>query len=121
MPPEFVQPDPERRKRELRLRIARLRRRIDGHVRAVEQSGHRMLAWKTYVQAIPAGAVMASLGVGLVLSAGLSRRWLARWIGLRILRGGIERFGKVLWDEAAQIWKDSSPDTRRQGADDEQG
>ena len=63
--------------------------------------------------------VIGALGAGLALSAGLSRRWLARWLGLMLMRRASKRFGHVVWDEIAEIWKDSTPDKNRRGTDNE--
>jgi hypothetical protein len=38
----------DRAKRELRLRIARGRRRIDGRIRALQRGGRRLISWQTY-------------------------------------------------------------------------
>jgi hypothetical protein len=38
----------ERAKRDLRLRIARGRRRINGRVRALQRGGRRLISWQTY-------------------------------------------------------------------------
>ena len=40
--------DDDRAKRELRLRIARGRRRIDGRIRALQSGGRRLISWQTY-------------------------------------------------------------------------
>ena len=121
MSPKSAKPDPEKQKRELRLCIGRLRRRIDGHIQAAGRSGQELLSWRTYVKGIPGAAVIGALGAGLALSAGVSRRWLARWLGVFLIRRASKRFGRVLWKEAAQIWRDSAPEGKHQGAADERG
>jgi len=124
MSPESTQPDPERQKRDLRLRIGRLRRRIDGRVRAAGQSGRELFSWRTYVKGLPGAAIVGAVGAGMALSAGLSRRRLARWLGFFLIRRASKRFGHVLCKEAEQIWKDSAPDRKPhrkpRGAADEQ-
>lgn len=61
----------ERTRRDLRLRIGRLRRRIDGRIHATRRKAQRLASWRTYVKRYPGSAVTAALGVGLALSAGL--------------------------------------------------
>jgi len=68
-----------------------------------------LLSWQTYARRYPGSAVMAALGVGLVASAGLGRRPLARWIGLRLVRRAIDRLGRLFWRELEQVWADSAP------------
>ena len=67
----------ERTTRDLRLRIGRLRRRIDARIRAAENETRRLTSWRTYVKNYPVSAILGALGVGLALSAGLSARRLS--------------------------------------------
>jgi hypothetical protein len=61
-------------RRETRLRIGRLRRRINGRVRAVGEEGVRLVSWRTWVEHYAGRAVLAALGAGLALAAGLRSR-----------------------------------------------
>ena len=79
-------PDDQQQRRQLRLRIARLRRRIDQRLRAASRNGHKLLNWRTYVRRNPGYAAMAALGAGVTLGAGLGRGRLFRWLGGRLLR-----------------------------------
>ena len=72
----------ERTARELRQQIGRLRRRIDGRLRAAGRETRRLTSWRTYVKRFPGCAVLTALGTGLILSAGLSAHRIARWLGL---------------------------------------
>lgn len=101
--------DPRRAKRDLRLRIARARRRIDRRVRGLEREGRRLTSWRTYVRQYPAQALVAAAGLGLAASAGLSRGW-TRWLGARLVRRALDRAVTGAWQELEAIWADSTPD-----------
>lgn len=122
MSSRVVDAEQERRKRDLRLRIGRLRRRIDGGIRSAESEARRLVSWRTYVRRFPGYAVTAALGVGLAASAGLSTGQLSRWLGLRLLRRAAEGAGGRFSEELRQIWADSAPGStpaESTGADDE--
>ncbi len=101
--------DLQYRKRQLRLRIGRLRRRIDRHARVAQREGERMVSWRTVVRKLPGNAVLGAFGVGLALAAGLSARPLARWLGLRMVRHSLRTGRRVFWTELQRIWADSAP------------
>jgi hypothetical protein len=111
MPARIVDAELDRRKRALRLQIGRLRRRIDGRVRSSTAGARRLVSWRTYVRSYPGPAVLAALGTGLALSAGLSTRRLSRWLGLRLVRRAADQAGRLLWRELKQVWNDSTPAT----------
>lgn len=109
-------------KRELHLRILRLRLRIDGRIRSVRRGTGRLVSWRTYVRRYPGYAVTAALGAGLVASAGLSPARLSRWLGHRLLRRAADGAGRHFWRELRQIWADSTPEpaaTETSGTDDD--
>jgi hypothetical protein len=119
----IVDVESERRKRDLRLRIGRLRRRIDGRVRNAERQARRLASWRTYVRSYPGHAVAAALGLGRAASAGLSGRWISRRLGLRLVRRAADGLASRCWQELQQIWADSAPRQRvpdASGADDDQ-
>jgi len=66
--------DVARRKRRLRLQIARDRRAIERHARRLSRETGRLMSWRTPVRALPLTALGAAFGVGFLLSAGLGRR-----------------------------------------------
>ena len=101
--------DPQRAKRDLRLRIARGRRRIDRRVRGLEREGRRLASWRTYVRQYPAQALVAAAGLGLAASAGLARGW-PRWLGMRLTRRALDRAIGRAWQELEAIWAESEPD-----------
>ena len=108
--------DQELAKRQLRRRIGRSRRRIDGRVRVVVRRGRELLSWRAYVRRFPGYASVGAMGVGLALSSGLARRRLARWLGLKLLRRASNHFGRFLWRELYQIWADSAPHAQQHDA-----
>jgi hypothetical protein len=99
----------DQRKRDLRLRIGRLRRQIDGRVRATERQARRLVSWRTYIRSYPGYALTAAVGIGLAASAGLSPRAMSRWLGLRLLRRGARGATRRFWQELKQIWAESAP------------
>jgi hypothetical protein len=109
MSTRVVDADQERRTRDLRLRIGRLRRQIDGRVHAARDEARGLVSWRSYVRSYPGYAVAAALGLGLAVSAGLSARRLWRWIGLRLLRRATAGAAGRFFEELKQIWADSTP------------
>jgi hypothetical protein len=101
--------DPQRAKRELRLRIARARRRIDRRIRGLEREGRRLTSWRTYVRQYPAHALVAAGGLGLAVSAGLSRGW-PRLLGVQLTRRALNRAIARVWQELEAIWAESKAD-----------
>ena len=112
MASQLVDPEQERIKRDIRLRIGRLRRRMGRHVRRSRRRAREVLWWRTYVKQLPGCAVAGALGVGLALSAGTTRRRLVRWLGWRLLRHTSKTFSGLFWNELRQIWAES----RKEGA-----
>jgi len=105
----IADPQRESAKREIRRRIGRSRRRIDGRLRAVQRRGRELLSWRAYVRRFPGYAALGAMGVGLALSAGFARRRLARWIGLKLLRRTSNHLARLFWKELRQLWADSAP------------
>ncbi len=101
--------DLQRRKRQLRLRIGRLRRRIDWRACVAHREGQRLFSWRTAVRRLPGNAMAAAFGVGLALAAGLSARSLARWLGLRLVRHALRSGRQAVAAELRRIWVDSAP------------
>jgi hypothetical protein len=91
--------------RELRLHIARQRRRIDQRLHTVGRQGRRLVSWRSVVQRYPGYATMAAAGAGLACAAALRRGRLVRWLGGRLLRGAIDRLLGQFWREARQVWE----------------
>ncbi|MBN1589748.1 MAG: hypothetical protein JW888_09555 [Pirellulales bacterium] len=98
----------ERTARRLRLRIGRLRRRIDGRLRATADEGRRLASWRTYVVRYTGSSMAVAFGAGLALAVGLSGpRWL-RWAALRSMRQGMHGIGRSLARELRSVWAESS-------------
>jgi hypothetical protein len=95
-------------KRLLRLRIARLRRRIDGRVHGLGGQGRRLASWKTYVTRYPAYAVLAALGLGLTASAGLGKGGWTRMLGLLVVRRAARHSVDAVFAELKAIWADAA-------------
>jgi hypothetical protein len=110
MSARIIDDEPPRRKRELRLRIGRSRRRINGRLRATENRARQLLSWRTYVVRYPGWALAAALGAGLAASAGWRRGRMSRWLGLSLVRRSLGGFEQRLWADLKQIWTDATPD-----------
>jgi len=102
-------PTNDQRKRELRVRIGRLRRRIDRRARATRDDAARAVSWRTYAAKYPGNLLLGALGLGLALSAGLSARRLAPWIGRRLLGRSLRQARRHAWKEAERLWRDATP------------
>jgi hypothetical protein len=97
--PDFSQLDD----RQLRLRIARVRRRMDGNLHAIGREGRRMVSWRELVRRHPGYAALAAAGSGLVFSTVLRRGRLARWLGVRLVREAAGGLAGQLGRELRQI------------------
>ena len=97
----------QQHKRELRLRIGRMRRRINNHLHGAQREGRGLLSWRQYVMRYPGYALLAAFGVGLAASGGLWRGRLLRRLGLQAVHQATERVGKSLWQEFQRIWSQS--------------
>lgn len=95
-------------KRALRLRIGRLRRRVDRRLRAVEREGRLAVSWHAWGRWFPGWAVVAAAGVGLAATALRRERWMQA-IGHRLARyfGG-QAFAAAL-AEFRNLWTASAP------------
>ena len=106
----------QKHKRQLRLRIGRLRRRIDGRATAVGRESRRLVSWKTHVRRHPVHALLAAIGVGMLFGAasrGAGSKIL-RFIGRQLAFGGLGHIGVALRGELARVWEASSPREQRE-------
>lgn len=94
-------------KRELRLKIGRMRRRIDARLRATEAEGRKLASWRTYVARYPGYAVLAAFGLGVGGSAAFAPRSLLKSLGLGMMRGSADRITKLLLQELLR-WRQSA-------------
>ncbi len=86
------------------VRTARLRRKIDRRTLAVQHEAIGLTSWKTYVRRYPLGAVVAALGLGLTLSAGLSPRRVSRWLGTSLASAAFSALRQGLWRDVMKVW-----------------
>lgn len=100
----------QRTKRELRLRIGRLRRRIDRRVRSVRHEGGRLASWRTYAKRYPGYAILAALGAGLTASAGLGRGGWSRFLGQQLVRRMVAKAVDLGFNELKNLWAESTPE-----------
>ena len=96
----------EAARRQLRLEIARCRRRIDRRARRLEKESRRLASWTTYVRRYPAYALAASFGAGLALASGW-RAWLGRVLGVRVTRRAVDGVIDRVLDEVQGFWERS--------------
>jgi hypothetical protein len=91
--------------RELRLQIARQRRRIDARLRAVGRRRRQLVSWRSVVRRYPGYATMVAAGAGLAFSAGVVRRRLIRWLGRRLFGAALDRLLRHFCREARRAWE----------------
>ncbi|HEY4759080.1 MAG TPA: hypothetical protein VIH42_00725 [Thermoguttaceae bacterium] len=99
--------DIQKHKRELRLKIGRMRRRINNHWYGAQREGRRLVSWRYYAARYPGYALLAAFGVGMAASGGFRRGWLMRRMGLLALRQATGNVGRHLWQEFQRIWSES--------------
>ncbi|HID77586.1 MAG TPA: hypothetical protein EYP56_16520 [Planctomycetaceae bacterium] len=102
-----------RQLRQLRLEIARLRRRIDRRVRAVQREGRRLVRWRTYVERYPAHVLVAGLGLGAMFGAGLGRVNWTRLVAGRIAGRSVDKLVELVAEEFHRAWAASRPGRTR--------
>lgn len=93
----------------MRMRIGRLRRRINSRLRGSRREGQRLLSWRTYVKRYPGGALAAAFGVGIATSTGLKGPRLIRAICGLLLRRGMGAMLAGVRDELLRVWQESTP------------
>ena len=89
---------------DIRIRIGRLRRQIDGRVHSLDRDTRRLVAWRTWVQRYPGYASLAALGAGLSVSAGLRRVPWTRWLARLVLRRSADGLLQRLAGEIGRFW-----------------
>jgi hypothetical protein len=94
-------------KRELRMQIGRMRRRINNRIYAARREGRRLLSWREYVNRYPGYTMLAAFGVGLAASGRFRRGQLLRTLGMHLVRQTAERAGRGLWQEIQRVWSQS--------------
>jgi len=74
-----------RRKRALRVRIARRRRRINQRIGAMSYEGRRLVSWRTYVAHYPVATLAAAFGVGLMAAVAFRPTAWTRRLGTHLI------------------------------------
>jgi hypothetical protein len=100
----MMKSDPQQEKRNLRLKIGRMRRRIDARLRATETEGRKLASWQTYVTRYPGSAVLAAFGLGLSGATFFASGGLLKGLSRGILRGSADRAVKLAWRELRRYW-----------------
>ena len=107
--------DDQRTKRELRLEIARLRRRLDRRARRVQTETRRLTSWKTYVRHFPIPSLGLAFGVGLIVASGWRFR-MGRIVGTQVMRRAAKKLTNCFWSELEAFWIRTTPDKRADSA-----
>ncbi|MFZ1934789.1 MAG: hypothetical protein WCB27_22820 [Thermoguttaceae bacterium] len=97
-----------RRKRELRLRIGRSRRRIDGRFRATRDEARQLICWRTYVARYPLWAMAAALGAGMSASSLPRPGRVAHWLRHSLMQQAFGGFQQQIWNELRRTWTEST-------------
>ncbi|MBN2021859.1 MAG: hypothetical protein JW809_03620 [Pirellulales bacterium] len=108
MPSRVVDCREDQSKREIRRRIARLRRRVDRRLQSTRREAGRLTHWRTHAARWPGPAISTAFGVGLALAAGLSGRRVMRRLAALLVREGLGRIGAGLWREWSRAWAASA-------------
>jgi hypothetical protein len=103
----MIDSDIQKQKRELRMHIGRMRRRINSRLYGARREGRRLLSWRQYVTRYPGYALLAAFGAGLAASGGYRRGWLLRRLGLQVVRRTVEQAGQHLWQQFKHVWSQS--------------
>jgi hypothetical protein len=92
-------------KREIRLKIGRMRRRIDARIRATQTEGRKLVSWRTYVTRYPGPVVLAAFGLGLTGATIGGRSGVFNRLGKSLLRGSADRVTNLAWQELERWWR----------------
>jgi hypothetical protein len=90
--------------RDLRLGIARSRRRIDARLHGSRREAERLLSWRTYFARYPLAFLAGAAGLGMIAAVGLKPGRLGRWFGAWLLRGAQRQVVERLGEELARWW-----------------
>jgi hypothetical protein len=97
----------EEAKRQLRAEAARLRRRIDRHLSGVSTEASRLTSWQTYVKRYPLATLSAAFGVGLAVSAGISRSNWKRWLAGKLFSTAVAGVKAGVLSDILGAWQQS--------------
>jgi hypothetical protein len=103
--------------RDLRIQIARQRRRVDARLRAARHEIQRLRSWRTYVQHFPGKAIVAAFGIAMATTAAWrGKRW-GRQVGLFLARRAFNKTLGGMWGELRAIWGAAKDQGNHGGAD----
>lgn len=97
----------EEAKRQLRAEAARLRRRIDRHLSGVSTEASRLTSWQTYVKRYPLATLSAAFGVGMAVSAGISRSNWKRWLAGKLFSTAVAGVKAGVLSDIIGAWQQS--------------
>jgi hypothetical protein len=97
--------DDRQEKREIRLKIGRMRRRLDVRAQKAITEGRKLVSWRAYVGRHPAAAVATAFGLGLSGATAFSSNALLKKLGAALLRGSYDRAIRLIGQELLRRWK----------------
>jgi hypothetical protein len=97
----------EEQKRKLRAEAARLRRRIDRDLAGASYETRRLLSWQTYVKRYPLATLAGAFGVGLTVSAVISRSNWKRWLAGKLFSAAVAGVKAGVLTEVLAAWQRS--------------
>jgi hypothetical protein len=106
-PRRSIDVEHEEAKRRLRAEAARLRRRIDRHLTGVSSETARLMSWQTYVKRYPLATLSAAFGVGLAVSAGISRSNWKRWLAGKLFSTAVAGVKAGMLSDIIGAWQQS--------------
>ena len=115
--PTSEQPDAAHQKRELRLRIARSRRRIDARLRASRAEAGELLSWRTYVTRYPLPFLAGALGAGILAAVSFRPGRIAGWLGRAVMRGAGQHLWQRFQADVAACWAASGRNSKPASAE----
>jgi hypothetical protein len=97
--------DDRQEKREIRLKIGRMRRRLDARAQKAIAEGRTLVSWRTYAGRHPAAAIATAFGLGLSGAAVFSSNVFLKKLGAALLRGSYDRALRLIGQELLRRWK----------------
>jgi hypothetical protein len=102
---------------DLRLQIARQRRRVDARLLAVRREVQRLRSWRTYVEHFPGKALIAAFGIAMAATATFRGKRSGRQVGMFLARRAMGRTVGGLWTELWSLFSGAKTPTSDEGAD----
>ena len=103
----FIDVEHEEEKRKLRAEAARLRRRIDRDLAGASYETKRLLSWQTYVKRYPLPTLAGAFGIGLTVSAVISRSNWKRWLAGKLFSAAVAGVKAGVLTEVLAAWQHS--------------